>query len=930
MLSRHFNSDENVLGKVRQGDREAFGILVERYLPAVQTVAYAHCGNFADAEDIAQDAFLRAFQNLDSLRERHKFAAWLLTIARNGAHTLTKSRQREVMSREGLDAEKIAVLPDMERRELSETVHRHVMRLEERDREILLLRYYSGFRLREIAALLNISVNAVNKRLHRAKEVLGSRLLDEVEGELPRKKSSDKQIQRIMGMVGGVAVTWENAATGASLPTLGGTIGGAIIMKAKLWIGVTVIMLLAFGVYYGGAFRPDGSGTQDVAPPLSARGNDETQAAVVAQPRDAAPLRGVPDEAVADGLQTDARLASDDGEALGDGGDSSATASGDTEKKSSDTADRIEDPEDYAWVQGLVTDDEQSPIANAMVTVVAMGSALPEDREAARALTQAVMTNREHHWQTITGPDGRFLVEDIHYAGMAFVTARAREFRDASGGVVLERGDEGAYIELQLEPGTTFRGLLLSSDGEPVGDGQVQVTGMVTSNAAWGTSAGLPAFTDETGYFETGVIPEGLISLRSTSATYGAATFSSILIVQDKVVELRYPAPASLYGTVARFDGTPVEGVRVLAQGTVRTENRNSSGRITGSASSRGASYETTTDAEGSYQFAEVAPGQRYRFAVLDSDGEHQTDIPAIDALQPGEERRVDITVQDVITVTGIVRGTTTGQSLPGIMVTAIREDLSGNSIDAKTASDGRYALTITTEPGAYTIGTRYDRGGSTFGKTGAYAETIELAAGEIRTLDLELPEPATRSFRVVTEEGQPVEGLQVSVFERMVEGGALGYRLSMTTDTDGRLTWAGVPAGSSVTVRFDDDVHLQASSAEIIAAPGEVLPKEVVVMYERAGVSGTLIDAAGQILVEAEVELVALYGEEQERTLTFRTDAQGVFLIGEKLPATEVWISLQIEYDEDTPALEHETDWIRLESQSITDLGTVALGPAP
>ena len=77
---------------ILNGDHDRFATLVERYLHAVQAVAYANCRNAADAEDITQESFLTAYQRLNTLRTPEKFEGWVTTIARNRARKL-KSNQ---------------------------------------------------------------------------------------------------------------------------------------------------------------------------------------------------------------------------------------------------------------------------------------------------------------------------------------------------------------------------------------------------------------------------------------------------------------------------------------------------------------------------------------------------------------------------------------------------------------------------------------------------------------------------------------------------------------------------------------------------------------------------------------------------------------------------------------------------------------------
>ena len=78
-------SDARQVRQVLSGQSEAFGPLVERYLPAVYAVSYAYLGNHADAEDVTQDAFVSAYTSLHTLKEPKKFEGWVVSIARQSA-----------------------------------------------------------------------------------------------------------------------------------------------------------------------------------------------------------------------------------------------------------------------------------------------------------------------------------------------------------------------------------------------------------------------------------------------------------------------------------------------------------------------------------------------------------------------------------------------------------------------------------------------------------------------------------------------------------------------------------------------------------------------------------------------------------------------------------------------------------------------------
>ncbi|HIJ66329.1 MAG TPA: sigma-70 family RNA polymerase sigma factor, partial [Candidatus Hydrogenedentes bacterium] len=170
MLAARKTTDEAALRDVLSGNRDTFGLLVDRYLPMVHACAYAYTRNHADAEDVAQDAFLKAFQSLDTLRERNKFGAWLISIARNLALRLREKRARELPLGKGEVEAGAAPAPDMAQRELRQLLHRQMDELDDAHREILLLYYFSGQKLAEIAQVLGITTHAAKKRLQRARQ----------------------------------------------------------------------------------------------------------------------------------------------------------------------------------------------------------------------------------------------------------------------------------------------------------------------------------------------------------------------------------------------------------------------------------------------------------------------------------------------------------------------------------------------------------------------------------------------------------------------------------------------------------------------------------------------------------------------------------------------------------------------------------------
>ena len=167
-------TDASLVARARGGDASAFEALVRRHYRAAHTVALATLGNGADAEDVCQEAFIRALEKLDDCREPAKVSAWLLRIVRNQAHN--HRDYLEVRAAAPLDAvpsSSAGPAPrPAERAELRQRLQEAVGTLSEVRREVLLLHDLEGWRHREIARHLGISTGMSRQHLMHARRDL--------------------------------------------------------------------------------------------------------------------------------------------------------------------------------------------------------------------------------------------------------------------------------------------------------------------------------------------------------------------------------------------------------------------------------------------------------------------------------------------------------------------------------------------------------------------------------------------------------------------------------------------------------------------------------------------------------------------------------------------------------------------------------------
>jgi RNA polymerase sigma factor (sigma-70 family) len=158
------------------GETEAFGVLVDKYKGGIYAFAYAKLGNFQDAQDVTQEAFLKAYRNLSSLRRWESFGFWLYRIAYNLCGEWVKARARRPDREfiEDQDPRTLASssLDSYREYQLDESVQDALDSLSEAYREVLMLHYFGGMNSKEIATVLGTSPTAVRMRLSRARAQL--------------------------------------------------------------------------------------------------------------------------------------------------------------------------------------------------------------------------------------------------------------------------------------------------------------------------------------------------------------------------------------------------------------------------------------------------------------------------------------------------------------------------------------------------------------------------------------------------------------------------------------------------------------------------------------------------------------------------------------------------------------------------------------
>jgi RNA polymerase sigma-70 factor (ECF subfamily) len=178
-----------MIAAILAGEIQLFHELIRPYERSVYVMALSYLKNETDAEDVAQDAFIRAFRKLSSFRAESKFSTWLISITINEART--RLRRQALVRMEPLEqlpdeAKGIspALLRDwreipsavLEREEIRNLIQRAVEQLPDICQQVFLLRDVEELTTSETAETLNISISSVKVRLHRARMMLQKQL----------------------------------------------------------------------------------------------------------------------------------------------------------------------------------------------------------------------------------------------------------------------------------------------------------------------------------------------------------------------------------------------------------------------------------------------------------------------------------------------------------------------------------------------------------------------------------------------------------------------------------------------------------------------------------------------------------------------------------------------------------------------------------
>ncbi len=180
MKYQGYEEEQRWLDEARHGNQESFGRLIGVYQGPVFNLAYRMLGNADEAEQAAQEAFIRSWTRLDSYDPAHKYSTWLLSITSNYCIDLLRKRRTQLLSLDGPLPAHPALMADRSAGpeaqaaigEQQEIVQSLLQSLPEEYRQTVILRYWYDMSYDEIAEVMDTTVSAIKSRLFRARRQL--------------------------------------------------------------------------------------------------------------------------------------------------------------------------------------------------------------------------------------------------------------------------------------------------------------------------------------------------------------------------------------------------------------------------------------------------------------------------------------------------------------------------------------------------------------------------------------------------------------------------------------------------------------------------------------------------------------------------------------------------------------------------------------
>ena len=171
-----YKGDKYYIDMILMGEKDVYGVLVDRYRDKVFSLAHKICGTYEDAEEAAQDSFVKAFKSLGSFKYGSSFPTWLYRITYNTSITYVRKKKRSVVSFEDIheDAAMLERHHSIDENTFGDErwlqLNLAIQKLSETDRALISMYYYQELSIDEISKITGIGKSNLKIRLFRARK----------------------------------------------------------------------------------------------------------------------------------------------------------------------------------------------------------------------------------------------------------------------------------------------------------------------------------------------------------------------------------------------------------------------------------------------------------------------------------------------------------------------------------------------------------------------------------------------------------------------------------------------------------------------------------------------------------------------------------------------------------------------------------------
>ncbi len=834
------SDDEKLVSQTLAGDRDAFGVLVHKYQEMVYAYAFQKVRNEADAQDITQEVFWRAYHHLYQLRRPHRFRSWLYTIMANQCKrqlmNVTKTRQRETALADATDdALRIEPAHAVPTEGWRVDLEQALTELPDDNRVAVSMFYMGDHSLKEISEFLGVSVNTVKSKLYRARQQLGSALSERYGSFLKSHKLKGGFLMQFMEQIRHVpsptmALSWSGTAIGK--------IAFSLIMAVCVFIGIA----------RHGTDSP-------TIPPMKRVGAGPTEVVLlgptVNSTRSSIPI--VP-------VQTENRPPAGSSRTSGDRGHQLTAR-----RASLGRGGGVQQPAGAVWgrfqtltFSGRVVDNNGVPVADAELRYAIRSYPLEGDAESGYS----------------TYPDPKYVTRTERNGTFRFkFSPSERRWMHFESKKVLNRlhlavihPDHAIWwqefpfqsttdIEIQLEIPGIISGKVMNEAGEPIQNAEILMNSLFHGDPMLRESEDnlmpdalpQPVKTDANGEFVLRGLPQGATTNFDVQGPgyakqnrYGVRVGTEGLEFQLKR-ESRVEGRLTYAGT-----GKPVKNAGVVLEGGQPTH---------------GWRY-VHVDANGNYFLTNLAAGTYSLYLNYGPKGWTAIAKEFITIPEGQTVSNVDLTLIRSGFITGRVTDRDTNKPIANHRIRlkdAARPE--GSQLrDHRTKTDKTGVYRFDAAPGRALVHTNPPVGYQGFGRTGALnigqiQRRVEVVEGETVVVDFQFSRGVELAGRLFTKTGEPVAGASIA----NVQDWHTEYGRS---DESGGFTIGGLRPGQRLGLKAEHGELGLRGTIEIVVRPW--LPIDIRMKpYERVKVSGRVIDPEGKPMPSMKVHLTRwhLYG---------------------------------------------------------------------